>query len=127
AGDAILMAVPAQHLRSTLRSLPPVRSPLVLCAKGIERGSGELLTEVLGEGAPDAEPAILSGPSFAKDVAIGLPTAVTIAAATMDTAMRLQASLGSATFRPYASDDLAGVALGGAARNVYALVCGIVA
>jgi glycerol-3-phosphate dehydrogenase (NAD(P)+) len=125
--DAILLVMPAQHLRATLKSLPQLRSPVVLCAKGIERSTGELLTEVLREGAPDAEPAILSGPSFAKDVAAGLPTAVTIAAATLDTATRLQAALGSATFRPYASDDLTGVALGGAAKNVYAIGCGIVA
>jgi glycerol-3-phosphate dehydrogenase (NAD(P)+) len=127
AAHAVLLAVPAQHLRSALKSLPLLRLPLVLCAKGIERHSGALLTEVLHEGAPSAEPAILSGPSFAQDVAVGLPTAVTIAAATLDTATRLQASLGSATFRPYASDDLTGVALGGAAKNVYAIGCGIVA
>lgn len=127
AGDAVLLVVPAQHLRSTLKSLPLLRSPLMLCAKGIERGTGKLLTEVLREAAPEAEPAILSGPSFAQDVARGLPTAVTIAAATMETAARLQASLGSPTFRPYATDDLTGVALGGAAKNVYAIGCGIVA
>jgi len=127
ASDAILLVAPAQHLRSTLRALPAgTKTPLVLCAKGIERTSGKLLTEVLGEEAPQAEPAILSGPSFAKDVAIGLPTAVTIAAR-MDVALKLQAALGSATFRPYASDDLVGVALGGAAKNVYAIGCGIVA
>lgn len=125
--DAVLLVAPAQHLRTTLAMLPRVTAPLVLCAKGIERGSGELLTEVLREGAPDAEPAILSGPSFARDVAAGLPTAVTIAARTMATALRLQASLGGATFRPYASDDLTGVALGGAAKNVYAIGCGVVA
>jgi len=125
--EAMLFVVPAQHLRATLKTLPPLRIPLVLCAKGIERGTGKLLTEVLREAAPDAEAAILSGPSFAKDVGIGLPTAVTIATGRMDTAMRLQASLGSATFRPYASDDLTGVALGGAAKNVYAIGCGIVA
>jgi len=124
--DAMLLVVPAQHLRSALQALPRVRVPLALCAKGIERGTGKLLTEVLREGAPDAEPAILSGPSFAKDVAIGLPTAVTIAAR-MDVATKLQAALGSVTFRPYASDDLTGVALGGAAKNVYAIGCGIVA
>jgi glycerol-3-phosphate dehydrogenase (NAD(P)+) len=125
--DAILLVVPAQHLRSTLASLPNnITAPLVLCAKGIERGSGKLLTEVLREGAPNAEPAILSGPSFAKDVAIGLPTAVTIAAR-MEIAVKLQAALGSVTFRPYASDDLVGAALGGAAKNVYAIGCGIVA
>lgn len=124
--DAILLVAPAQHLRVTLAELPKTSAPLVLCAKGIERNSGKLLTEVLHEAAPDAEPAILSGPSFAKDVSIGLPTAVTVAAR-MDVATRLQAALGSLTFRPYATDDLIGVALGGAAKNVYAIGCGIVA
>jgi glycerol-3-phosphate dehydrogenase (NAD(P)+) len=127
--EALLVVVPAQHLRTTLAALVPhlaPRTPLVLCAKGIARDSGKLLTEVLREMAPDCEPAILSGPSFAKDVARHLPTAVTIAAR-LEIALRLQASLGHATFRPYASDDLAGVALGGAAKNVYAIACGIVA
>ncbi len=125
--DAVLVVIPAQHLRATLATIPArIGTPLVLCAKGIERGSGKLLTEVLIETVPQAEPAILSGPSFAKDVGIGLPTAVTIAAR-MDVATALQSALGSVTFRPYASDDLVGVALGGAAKNVYAIGCGIVA
>jgi glycerol-3-phosphate dehydrogenase (NAD(P)+) len=125
--EAVLVAAPAQHLRATLDALPRhITAPLVLCAKGIERGTGKLLTEVLREAAPEAEPAILSGPSFARDVGIGLPTAVTIAAR-MEVAIRLQNALGSTTFRPYASDDLTGVALGGAAKNVYAIGCGIVA
>src|SRR5262249_11973195 len=89
-------------------------------------GSGLLLTEILGEILPQAEPAVLSGPSFARDVARGLPTAVTIAAK-MPIAERLQATLGSAQgFRPYVTDDLIGVALGGAAKNVYAIACGMV-
>ncbi|HUJ04234.1 MAG TPA: NAD(P)H-dependent glycerol-3-phosphate dehydrogenase [Rhizomicrobium sp.] len=125
AAGALLVAVPAQHLRETLLALKP-RKPVMLCAKGVERGTGKLLTEVLAECAPDAEPAILSGPSFARDVAQHLPTAVTIAAR-MEIAIALQAALGHGTFRPYASDDLTGVALGGAAKNVYAIGCGIVA
>jgi len=125
--EALLLAVPAQHLRSVLSELRTAPgTPLVLCAKGIERDSGKLLPEVLAESAPDAEPAILSGPSFASDVARGLPTAVTVAAR-MPVAQRLQQALGSAGFRPYASDDVTGVALGGAAKNVYAIACGIVA
>lgn len=126
--DALLIVAPAQHLRETLKAVAAVtapRTPLVLCAKGIERASGKLLTEILGEEAPDCEPAILSGPSFARDAARGLPTAVTIAAR-MEIALRLQATLGHTTFRPYASDDVTGVALGGAAKNVYAIACGIV-
>lgn len=124
---ALLLVVPAQHLRETLRVLAPHlrdATPLTLCAKGIERGTGLLLTEVLREVAPRAEPAILSGPSFAHDVGRGLPTAVTVAAR-LDIAERLQTSLAHAQFRPYASDDVTGVALGGAAKNVYAIGCGI--
>jgi glycerol-3-phosphate dehydrogenase (NAD(P)+) len=126
--DALLIGAPAQHLRATLAALKPhlsPRKPLVLCAKGIERDSHKLMTEVLIECLPDCEPAILSGPSFAKDVARSLPTAVTIAAKP-DVARALQEAFGHLTFRPYASDDLAGVALGGAAKNVYAIACGIV-
>jgi glycerol-3-phosphate dehydrogenase (NAD(P)+) len=99
---------------------------LVLCAKGIERGTGQLLTEVLQAEVPGCEPAMLSGPSFARDVALGLPTAVTIAAKP-EIAARLQTTMAHGTFRPYASDDIVGVALGGAAKNVYAICCGIVA
>jgi len=122
--DALLVVVPAQHLRASVAGFAKEK-PLVLCAKGIEKNSGKLLTEVLKEAAPGCEPAILSGPSFARDVSLGLPTAVTIAAR-MEIALRLQATLGHATFRPYASDDLTGVALGGAAKNVYAIACGMV-
>jgi glycerol-3-phosphate dehydrogenase (NAD(P)+) len=128
AADAVLIVVPAQHLRSTLKTLAALTArgtPLVLCCKGIERGSGKLMTEILREEVPDGEPAILSGPSFARDVARGQPTAVTIAAR-MEIALMLQAAFGHTTFRPYASDDPTGVALGGAAKNVYAIACGIV-
>jgi glycerol-3-phosphate dehydrogenase (NAD(P)+) len=127
--DAVLLVAPAQHVRAVatdLASTLAAETPLVLCAKGIERGSGKLLTEVLAEVAPKAEAAILSGPSFARDVAGDLPTALTIAAK-KNIAFRLAASLGHAGFRPYASEDLTGVALGGAAKNVYAIGCGIVA
>jgi glycerol-3-phosphate dehydrogenase (NAD(P)+) len=124
--DAVLVAVPAQRVREILADFYPVKgTPLVLCAKGIEHATGKLLTEVLTETVPDAEPAILSGPSFARDVVQGLPTAVTIAARA-PVAEQLQASLGHGSFRPYASEDVTGVALGGAAKNVYAIACGIV-
>jgi glycerol-3-phosphate dehydrogenase (NAD(P)+) len=124
--DAILIAIPAQQTRDILREFRwRSGQPVALCAKGIEHGTGKLLTEVLAEVIPDSEPAILSGPSFARDVIAGLPTAVTVAARA-PVAARLQASLGHAGFRPYASEDLAGVALGGAAKNVYAIACGIV-
>lgn len=126
--DAILLVVPAQVLSGFAQSLAPLvrpGTPLVICAKGIEQGSGRLVTEILHAAVPDAVPAILSGPSFARDVARGLPTAVTIAAKD-EVAARLQEALGSDSFRPYASDDLTGVALGGAAKNVYAIACGVV-
>lgn len=126
--DALLLVVPAQVLAGFARTLAPLiarGTPLVICAKGIERDTGRLVNEVLAEAAPLAMPAILSGPSFARDVAKGLPTAVTIAASG-GVAERLQASLNSLSFRPYASDDVIGVALGGAAKNVYAIACGVV-
>jgi glycerol-3-phosphate dehydrogenase (NAD(P)+) len=128
AADAILITSPAQHLRAMLLALRPnVKSgtPLVVCAKGIEHDSGLLVTEVLQEITPDLVPAVLSGPSFARDVAAGLPTAVTIAASS-DVASRLALTLGRPAFRPYVSEDLVGVALGGAAKNVYAIACGMV-
>jgi glycerol-3-phosphate dehydrogenase (NAD(P)+) len=126
--DALLLVVPAQVLHGFAAALKPHLAPgqpLVICAKGIEKDSGKLVTEVMAEVLPGAALAILSGPSFARDVARGLPTALTIAAKG-ELAARLQAALGSATFRPYASDDLTGVALGGAAKNVYAIACGVV-
>ena len=126
--DALLLAVPAQILGDFARKLSPLVArgmPLAICAKGIEKTSGKLVNEVLSEAIPQAAPAILSGPSFARDVARGLPTAVTIAAEG-DVAERLQASLNSLSFRPYASDDITGVALGGAAKYVYAIACGVV-
>jgi glycerol-3-phosphate dehydrogenase (NAD(P)+) len=122
--EALLLAVPAQVLRAFAANLMPhvkPGTPLVICAKGIEKDTGRLLTEVV---APAASVAILSGPSFARDVARGLPTAVTIAA--KKDAARLQLSLSTPVFRPYASDDVTGVALGGAAKNVYAIACGVV-
>lgn len=126
--DALLLVVPAQVLHGfadRLRPLLKPDQPVVICAKGIEQGSGKLVTEVAAEALPQTPLAILSGPSFARDVALGLPTAVTIAAEN-DLAARLQAALGGPSFRPYASDDLTGVALGGAAKNVYAIACGVV-
>lgn len=125
--DALFLAVPAQHLRETLGRLrpPALAKPIVVCAKGIEKATGKLLTEVLEESGA-IMPAMLSGPSFAREVAGRLPTAVTIAAEGR-LAQRLQATMAHPSFRPYASDDLVGVALGGAAKNVYAIACGAVA
>jgi glycerol-3-phosphate dehydrogenase (NAD(P)+) len=127
--EAIILAAPAQHLRASLKDLRPLLkagTPIVLAAKGLETGTGKLVTEILQEGAPEAEIAILSGPSFAIDAARGLPTLVAVAAQG-DIALRLQATLGGMpSFRPYATDDVTGVALGGAGKNVYAIACGMV-
>jgi len=126
--EALLLAVPAQVSGAFVARVAPMLAPgapLVICAKGIEKDSGRLMHEVAAQAAPGAAVAILSGPSFARDVARGLPTAVTIAAGE-EVAARLQVSLNTPVFRPYASDDVTGVALGGAAKNVYAIACGVV-
>jgi glycerol-3-phosphate dehydrogenase (NAD(P)+) len=128
--DAALIVVPAQALRDVASRLEPVLpsgTPVVACAKGIERGSHRFMTEVIAESVQTALPAILSGPSFAADVARGLPTAVTLAAKDRGLAERLTQALGSATFRPYHSTDVRGVEIGGAAKNVLAIAAGIVA
>ncbi|MBB5753769.1 NAD(P)H-dependent glycerol-3-phosphate dehydrogenase [Prosthecomicrobium pneumaticum] len=128
--DLVLLVVPAQAVRSAAAGLSDVvapGTPVVLCAKGLERGSAKRLTEVLAEALPDAVPAVLSGPSFAIDVARGLPTAVTIAAADETLALALAQALSSPTFRPYGETDLVGVEIGGALKNVLAIAAGIVA
>jgi glycerol-3-phosphate dehydrogenase (NAD(P)+) len=128
--DILLLVVPAQHLREAAAALA-VRlrpnTPVIACAKGIERGTHHFMTEVIAQVAPLAVPAILSGPSFASDVARGLPTAVTLATADEALASALVHALGSATFRPYHSTDVRGVEIGGAAKNVLAIAAGIVA
>ncbi|HEY6028563.1 MAG TPA: NAD(P)H-dependent glycerol-3-phosphate dehydrogenase [Pseudolabrys sp.] len=127
--DAILLVVPAQAMRSTLVALSPVLAPgtpLIACAKGIEHGTHKFMTEIVVECAPNALPAILSGPSFAADVARGLPTAVTIATADAGVAEALAHAMNSGTFRPYHSTDVRGVELGGATKNVLAIAAGIV-
>jgi glycerol-3-phosphate dehydrogenase (NAD(P)+) len=100
---------------------------VIATAKGIERGTQCFMSELIAQAVPQARPAILSGPSFASDVARGLPTAVTLAAADASLARELAAACGSATFRPYHSDDMRGVEIGGAAKNVLAIASGIVA
>ena len=125
--DAILLVVPAQALRSVAAELNKLDgTPVIACAKGIERSSHKFMTEVIAEAAPKATPAILSGPSFAADVARGLPTAVTLAARDEATASTLARALGSPTFRLYHSTDMRGVEIGGAAKNVLAIAAGIV-
>ncbi|MGY4304787.1 glycerol-3-phosphate dehydrogenase (NAD(P)+) [Bradyrhizobium sp. USDA 4369] len=128
--EAVLLVVPAQHLRGAVMQVAPLLAagtPLVACAKGIEHGTHKFMTEVIAEAAPRATPAILSGPSFADDVARGLPTAVTLAAPDEALAAALVQALGSPTFRPYHSIDVRGVEIGGAAKNVLAIAAGIVA
>jgi glycerol-3-phosphate dehydrogenase (NAD(P)+) len=127
--DIILIATPAQNLRQAVAALAPhlaAATPVIACAKGIERGSLRFMTEVIAETAPEAIPAILSGPSFADDVARGLPTAVTLAARDDTLAAALVQALGSSTFRPYHTSDVRGVEIGGAAKNVLAIAAGIV-
>jgi glycerol-3-phosphate dehydrogenase (NAD(P)+) len=127
--DIVLIATPAQHLREAAIALAPylaIATPVIACAKGIERGSHLFMTEVIAEVLPQAIPAILSGPSFAEDVARGLPTAVTLAATDEQLAGALVRALGSATFRPYHTTDVRGVEIGGAAKNVLAIAAGIV-
>jgi glycerol-3-phosphate dehydrogenase (NAD(P)+) len=126
---AILLVVPAQAVRAVATALAPVApkgTPVIVCAKGIEAGSHRFMSEVIAECVPAAVPAILSGPSFAADVARGLPTAVTLAAADARLAATLAEAVGSATFRPYHSTDVRGVEIGGAAKNVLAIASGIV-
>jgi glycerol-3-phosphate dehydrogenase (NAD(P)+) len=127
--DAILLVVPAQAVRSAALALATsieTRTPVIVCAKGIERGSRKFMTEVLAECAPRAMPAILSGPSFARDVARGMPTAVTLAARDATLAGELAQAIGSTSFRPYHSADVRGVEIGGAAKNVLAIAAGVV-
>jgi len=127
--DLILAVAPAQHLRATLEAFAPHLRPglpVVLCAKGIEAGSLKLMSEVLAETLPDAEPAVLSGPSFAAEVAAGLPTAVTLAAADTGLAGRIAQAIATPTFRPYVSGDMIGAEAGGAVKNVLAIACGVV-
>ena len=123
--EALLLAVPAQTLRGVVGGLPPFRGPLLLAAKGLEQATGLRLSEVVLAERPQAAVAALSGPSFALEVGLGLPTAVTIAAADLELARSLAELLASPAFRPYPSDDLLGVELAGALKNVVAIAAGI--
>ncbi|HFD14937.1 MAG TPA: NAD(P)-dependent glycerol-3-phosphate dehydrogenase [Rhodospirillales bacterium] len=122
----LLLAVPAQKLRETVRGIEHRGRVLVVCAKGLERTSHRRLSEVLAEECPDGMPAALSGPSFASEVARGLPTALTVAAPAMALARELAEELGSSSFRLYPCDDLIGVEIAGALKNVIAIAAGIV-
>ncbi len=128
-GDIVVMAVPAQATRAALEAIgAPALSgkPVVLTAKGLEAGSLKRQSEILAEVAPDAVPFVLSGPSFAADVAAGRPTAVTLAGDDAQQTSELAAALAGPSFRPYAADDRIGVELAGALKNIYALACGAV-
>ncbi|HEX8662786.1 MAG TPA: NAD(P)H-dependent glycerol-3-phosphate dehydrogenase [Beijerinckiaceae bacterium] len=127
--DAALLVVPAQTVRSVAGALAgvlPQPAPLVICAKGIERGTGLFLTDAVCEVRQGAPVAVLSGPSFADDVARGLPTAVTLACVHEDLAGALAEALSGPTFRLYRGTDVRGVEIGGAAKNVLAIACGAV-
>ena len=129
AADLVLNVSPAQHLRSSLDAFRPharAGVPMVLCSKGVEQGSLKLMTEVLNEGLPQASPAVLSGPSFAIDVARGLPTAVTLACPDEELGFHLAAALSLPTFRPYLATDMIGAEIGGSMKNVLAIACGVV-
>jgi glycerol-3-phosphate dehydrogenase (NAD(P)+) len=126
--DLILAVPPAQHMRSTLQAFAACHRPgvpVVLCSKGIERGSLKLMTEVLAETIPAAPAAVLSGPSFAAEVARGLPSAVTLACADEVLGEALMETLSAPAFRPYLAADLIGAEVGGAIKNVLAIACGI--
>ena len=126
--DLVLAAVPAQAFREVIResvAFARTNSPWLICAKGIERSSKQFLSDVIAEELRDATPAILSGPSFAADLAAGLPTAVTLAANDETTASEIAQRLARPSFRVYRSTDIRGVEIGGAAKNVLAIACGI--
>jgi glycerol-3-phosphate dehydrogenase (NAD(P)+) len=129
ARDLLLLALPAQHLRTGAGALVPhlkPGTPVLICAKGIEERTGALLSEVVAEVLPRSPVAVLSGPTFATEVAAGHPTAITLAAADAKLGQRLVQTLGSRAFRPYHTDDVAGAQIGGAIKNVIAIACGIV-
>ena len=129
AADALLLVAPAQHLRAlaaALAPLLPAGMPVVICAKGIEERTGALMSEVVAATLPQAPLALLSGPTFASEVAAGLPTAVTLACADAALGRRVIAALGTRSFRPYLAADVIGAEIGGAVKNVLAIACGIV-
>jgi glycerol-3-phosphate dehydrogenase (NAD(P)+) len=125
----VLLAMPSQAQRAAARSLAPYlrqHQSIVTCAKGIDKVSGELLTDMLAQELPDHSISVLSGPGFAADIARGLPTAMVVASANVGEAERIARMISGPTFRLYPSDDRIGVQLGGALKNVLAIACGIV-
>ena len=129
AADLLLLVAPAQHLRALAGALAAQVAadlPVLICTKGIEEGSGALMGEVVAAALPASPIAVLSGPTFAAEVARGLPTAVTLACAEKALGRRLITALGTRSFRPYLSEDVIGAEIGGAVKNVLAIACGIV-
>jgi glycerol-3-phosphate dehydrogenase (NAD(P)+) len=124
--DAWLVVTPAQHMRTVLQAAPKSDKPLILCSKGIEERSGSLLHDAAAEACPGSAIAVLSGPTFAHEVAAGLPTAVTLATEDQQLAEALRDRIALPTFRIYLSDDVAGAEVGGAVKNVLAIACGVV-
>ena len=123
---AWLVVTPAQHMRAVLSRSPCPNMPLILCSKGIEDGSGQMLHQVARNVCPTSPVAVLSGPTFAHEVAAGLPTAVTLACEDQALGEALRERLALPEFRIYASDDVAGAEIGGAVKNVLAIACGVV-
>jgi glycerol-3-phosphate dehydrogenase (NAD(P)+) len=124
--DAWVVVTPAQHMRSVLEQAPTGDRPLLLCSKGIEERSGKLLHEVAHQVCPSSPVAVLSGPTFAHEVAAGLPTAVTLACEDRTLGEQLRERINLVNFRTYCTDDVAGAEVGGAVKNVLAIACGIV-
>ncbi|SMQ73466.1 glycerol-3-phosphate dehydrogenase (NAD(P)+) [Altererythrobacter xiamenensis] len=125
--ETILAVTPAQHLGSVLGQLEKAPRDLVLCSKGIEASSGRMMHEVAAAASPDSDIAVLSGPTFAHEVAAGLPTAVTLACGGGEAQWeRLKPAIARPAFRPYYSDDVAGAEVGGSIKNVLAIACGVV-
>lgn len=124
--DMLLLVTPAQHLRATLSHLPDTNVPLILCAKGIEADTQKLMCEIAAQLRPDNPVAVLSGPTFAHEVAAGKPTAITLACASETLGKSLMRQIAAPHFRPYWTDDIIGAEIGGAVKNVLAIGCGVV-
>ena len=125
--DALLLVTPAQHLGSVIGKMGSLPRDIVLCAKGIEQSTGRMMHQVAHEAAPDCDIAVLSGPTFAHEVAAGLPAAVTLACGGGEAQWdRLAPAIARSNFRPYYSDDVTGAEVGGAVKNVLAIACGVV-
>jgi glycerol-3-phosphate dehydrogenase (NAD(P)+) len=124
--DVLLIVTPAQHVRATLSAMPDTQAPLILCAKGIEADTQMLLSDVAAQVRPHNPLAVLSGPTFAHEVAAGKPTAVTLATASPALGSALMHNIATPSFRPYWTDDVVGAEIGGAVKNVLAIACGVV-